>query len=246
MKIKKILLAILFVLMLFSIGFTIWGYTPAKPTLGAMQALQSDSSVMVSTESGYIEFLPADSISSVSLIFYPGGRVDYRAYAETLHQIAAQGYSVYLIKMPLNLAVFGINKADQIINHAPKNTSWVIAGHSLGGAMAAAYASKNLQTLDGLVLWAAYATEGADLSQTNLPVLSISASNDGLSTPADIESYSKFLPKSTQWVVIEGGNHGQFGSYGLQSGDGDAQISSADQHEQIVAATVDFLQSIEP
>lgn len=246
MKIKKILLALLILIFLVFLGFTVWGYTPAQPTSAALQALQSDSNVMVSTQTGFIEFLPKDTINSVSLIFYPGGRVDYRAYAETLHEIAAQGYPVYLVKMPLNLAVFGINKADQIINRFTQTSEWVIAGHSLGGAMAASYSANNLQKLDGLVLWAAYATQGADLSQTNLPVLSISASEDGLSTPADIEINSKYLPITTQWYVIKGGNHGQFGSYGLQNGDGKALISAEDQHEQIVTATVDFLKSLEP
>ena len=36
--------------------------------------------------------------------------------------------------------------------------------------------------------------------------------------------------------VIEGGNHAQFGSYGPQSGDGEAQISPAEQWRQTVEA----------
>lgn len=40
--------------------------------------------------------------------------------------------------------------------------SWYVGGHSLGGAMAASYAAKHTDELDGLVLLAAYST--ADLT----------------------------------------------------------------------------------
>jgi hypothetical protein len=36
--------------------------------------------------------------------------------------------------MPLNLAVFSPNKADEVITDFPEIEEWYIAGHSLGGA----------------------------------------------------------------------------------------------------------------
>ncbi len=48
------------------------------------------------------------------------------------------------------------------------------------------------------------------------------------------------LPADTTWVVIEGGNHAQFGDYGIQPGDNVATISAAEQQTQIVDATVIF------
>ena len=50
-------------------------------------------------------------------------------------------------------------------------------------------------------------------------------------------------PASTQYVVIDGGNHAQFGDYGPQPGDNEATISRADQQSQVVAAVVQFLAS---
>ncbi|MBO7209393.1 MAG: hypothetical protein J6V44_00065, partial [Methanobrevibacter sp.] len=41
--------------------------------------------------------------------------------------------------------------------------------------------------------------------------------------------------------VINGGNHAQFGSYGIQSGDGVASISPENQREQTERAILDFI-----
>ncbi len=245
MKIKKALIILLLILGIAAGSFVVWASTPAQPTEIALQALTSDSAVTVIQTKDLITFLPAEGTGETGLIFYPGGRVDFRAYAAPLHQIAAQGIPVYLLKMPLNLAVFGINAADQVISQNGSIQQWAIAGHSLGGAMAASYAKNNLDQISALIFWAAYATEGSDLASSDLAVLSISASNDGLSTPANIESASVFLPGKAEFYFIEGGNHAQFANYGLQKGDGEATISWQDQQSQVIAATTNFLQSLQ-
>jgi hypothetical protein len=48
-----------------------------------------------------------------------------------------------------------------------------------------------------------------------------------------------------QYVIIEGGNHAQFGDYGPQPGDNQATISRADQQAQTVEAVVKFLEFLE-
>ena len=244
MKIRRFLLILLLIVVLGAGSFVIWANTPAQPTEIALQALNSDSTVTVLQTKNIITFLPADSSGETGLIFYPGGRVDFRAYAAPLHSIAAQGIPVYLLKMPLNLAVFGINAADDVISQNASIRQWAIAGHSLGGAMAASYAKNNPDHISALIFWAAYATEGSDLANSNLSVLSISASNDGLSTPTDIETASAFLPGEAEFYFIEGGNHAQFGNYGLQKGDGDPSITWQDQQSQVITATAKFLQSL--
>ena len=60
-----------------------------------------------------------------------------------------------------------------------------------------------------------------------------------------LEKSGTLLPSNTAWVKIAGGNHGQFGWYGLQPGDGQATIGRAAQQSQIVAATVQFLKEIQ-
>jgi pimeloyl-ACP methyl ester carboxylesterase len=126
----------------------------------------------------------------------------------------------------------------------PEIQHWVIGGHSLGGSMAANFVHKNPGLAEGLVLWASYPASADNLSGTDTPVVSISGTQDGLSTPAKIEASRLLLPASTRWVPIQGGDHGQFGWYGNQSGDNPASISRADQQSQTVAATLELLKQI--
>jgi pimeloyl-ACP methyl ester carboxylesterase len=142
----------------------------------------------------------------------------------------------------LNLAVFAPGRASDVMGAHPEIEQWAVGGHSLGGAMAATYVSDHPNRLAGLVLWAAYPAESNSLRDRILPVLSIYGTEDmGLD---GIEAGIDLLPADTQWVVMEGGNHAQFGWYGEQRGDGDATISRIEQQDRIVNETLAFLQSL--
>ena len=43
-------------------------------------------------------------------------------------------------------------------------------------------------------------------------------------------------------TVIEGGNHAQFGSYGLQKGDGEAALTAEEQQDRTLRAISGYLQ----
>jgi pimeloyl-ACP methyl ester carboxylesterase len=147
--------------------------------------------------------------------------------------------------MPLNLAVLGANRADAVIKANPEIGHWAIGGHSLGGSMAAKYVYDHPQAVDGLALWASYPAGNNSLAgRDDLATVSISGTQDGLSTPAKIEASRALLPGSARYVAIEGGNHAQFGWYGPQSGDNPATISREDQQRQTVTATVELLASL--
>jgi pimeloyl-ACP methyl ester carboxylesterase len=240
---KKILLIGLPILLLVGmLGFVIWGETPLPATPQAVIALQSTTSVNVETAQGWTVFRPANKTTLTGLIFYPGGRVDYRAYAPLLRSIAEQGYLVVLVPMPLNLAVFGIEKAQDVINAFPQVKQWAIGGHSLGGSMAAQFVSNHPGKIAGLVFWASY--PAGSLADQPIQVTSISASNDGLATPAKIADSRKMLPAAARFIAIQGGVHAQFGSYGEQPGDGIPAIPASAQWDQTVQATVELLRSI--
>jgi pimeloyl-ACP methyl ester carboxylesterase len=241
---SRILLAFWGLLAVFVIGFMAWGYTPAKPMPQALAALQSSSLVTVTT-GRWLTFRPADLQPSTGFIIYPGGRVDYRAYAPTAQAIAAQGYLVVIVPMPLNLAVFNPGAAADVIAAHPEIKYWAVGGHSLGGSMAANFAHAHPGAVQGLVLWASYPASSDDLSSGTLKVLSISGTLDGLSTPTKIQASRALLPADTVFVPIEGSNHAQFGWYGPQSGDNPAAISREEQQAQIVQATVDFLYTLQ-
>jgi predicted esterase len=243
-KSLRIILASLgLVLVLFAAGFVVWGETPAQPMPEALAALRSDTQVSV-TSNQWLVFTPTASTPTTGFIFYPGGRVDYRAYAPAARQIAAQGYLVIIVRMPLNLAVLNANAAQKVLSSYPQIQHWAIGGHSLGGAMAANFAINHLGLVQGLALWAAYPASSDDLSSSTLNVVSIFGSQDGLATGEKIDSSRALLPASTTWVQITGGNHAQFGWYGNQAGDNPASISRSDQQAQVVAATLGMLESL--
>ena len=51
---------------------------------------------------------------------------------------------------------------------------------------------------------------------------------------------------ATTWVEIEGGNHAQFGDYGVQKKDLAATITAAEQWEQVIAATLELMEKTTP
>ena len=124
-----------------------------------------------------------------------------------------------------------MNAADGIAGQYPDIDAWYIGGHSLGGAMAAAYAADHSGELDGLILLAAYSTK--DLSGSGLEVLSVYGSEDRVLDLEKYREYRKNLPDGVAEIVIDGGCHAGFGSYGPQKGDGTPAITN---EEQIIMA----------
>ena len=241
--VKWVLVGVVAAIVLAVAAFTIWAYTPLGPMPEALAALTSDDQVQVETDP-WLTFRPTGSQPDTGFIFYPGGRVDYRAYAPAARQIAARGYLVVIVPMPLNLAVFNPGAASAVIAANPQIQRWAIGGHSLGGAMAANFAKTHLGAVQALVLWASYPAASDDLSASPLKVASISGSLDGLSTIEKVNASRPLLPTSTTWVQIAGGNHAQFGWYGDQAGDNPASISRESQQEQVVIASVRLLETL--
>ena len=201
----------------------------------ALAALEPGSGVQVS-RSPWLVFAPEQQGISVGLIFYPGGRVAPEAYSPLARALAEAGYLAVITPMPLNLAVLNWTAADGVIEAYPQVETWVMAGHSLGGAMAARYAQANPDTIDGLVLLAAYPEAELSLRGLNLAVTTIYGDRDGLATLDEIEGSFAQLPADARKVLIAGGNHAQFGWYGSQANDLSAQISRDEQQRQVIEA----------
>lgn len=182
---------------------------------------------------GSIAFIPTEY--TVGIIFYPGGKVEYTAYEPLMLALAEKGILTVLVKMPLNLAVLKSGAADGIPEELPGVEKWYMAGHSLGGSMAASYISKNTEKFDGLILLAAYST--ADLSGSGIEVASIYGSLDGVMNREKYEEYKSNLPSDLHEVVIDGGNHAGFGMYGEQKNDGIAALTNAEQ----IGTTADII-----
>lgn len=237
---KITLIVLLAALLLGAVGFVVWAENPLPAEPVALEALQDDALVDVIQTDDAIVFRPKENTPQVGLIFYPGGRVDFRAYAPPLRQVAANGFLVVLPRMPLNLAFLDGERAAEIIPQYPQVQTWAVGGHSLGGAMAARFAWAHPDQVDGLVLWASWPADGNDLSGYDLPVLSIYGTRD-MAGMDKFDHSRNLLPADTNWIVLEGGNHANFGAYGPQPGDNEATLDRSLQWEMTVQATSGFL-----
>jgi hypothetical protein len=243
-KLRTLILVLIAVILIAAGGFVVWALTPLGPMDEALLALESSSEVSVA-KSSWLEFHPENTQAEAGFVFYPGGRVDHRSYAPFARQIAQEGYLVVIVPMPLNLAVFSPNRAGQVIQAHPEIENWAIGGHSLGGAMAASFTGSNPGLVRGLAFWASYPPSSTDLTLTSLTVVSIYGSRDSVLSQEQFEKTRTLLPENTEWVLIEGGNHAQFGWYGPQPGDGEAAISRIEQQNQVVSATLQLLEHIQ-
>lgn len=242
-KVKKVLGSI-FIFLLIMVGiFLIYVNDDSNAEDVALTALESDDLIQVVGEDP-LYFSPKNKASKeVGIIFYPGGKVEYESYAPLMRQLAENGYSVFLVEMPFGLAVFDIDAAGDVMMEHPEVMEWYLAGHSLGGSMAAIFAGNDPNHVDGLILLAAYST--ADLAETGLPVLSIYGSEDTVLSQESVEEYRSMLPVNYVEFIIEGGNHAQFGNYGEQDGDGEALISPLEQQQVTVEEVTRFIEQAE-
>lgn len=188
-------------------------------------------------------FAFGDEDAPVGLILYQGAGVEPAAYAPLAVEIAAEGFLVTIQQAPLGLPILDSDMAQASIEAFPNVEIWAVGGHSLGGAMAARFAAETSR-VDGLVLLAAYPEGGLDLRDSGLDVLSIYGDGDPLATPDDVLGAESRLPEGTRFVLVEGGNHAQFGSYGRQPRDGEASISAETQRRLVGDAIVRFLSEI--
>ena len=203
----------------------------------AEKALKSTDTITVKEEKDRTVFEPEKY--DTGLVFYPGGKVEYQAYAPLMQDYAKKGILCVLVKMPFNLAVFNTNKAEHVIDDYTKVKNWYIGGHSLGGSMAALCASKNSDDFKGIIFLGSYTTK--DLKNTNLKAVSLYGSEDQVLNRESYQKYHDNLPENTIEEILIGGNHSQFGSYGHQDGDGTATISAEKQREETVDYSMEIM-----
>ncbi|MDP3387206.1 MAG: alpha/beta hydrolase [Eubacteriales bacterium] len=235
---KRIFISMLLIAFLAFVGFFIYTLDYYRADDVALSALVASQNTLIEVENSLVTFKPEES-SGVGIIFYPGGKVEHIAYAPLCSELAQNNSHVFLVKMPFNLAVFDINRADVIIDANPEITRWYIAGHSLGGAMASQYTSENSQRIEGVILLGAYAS--GDLSKTDSQMLSVYGSEDKILNQDSFTKTQTNNPPRTIYHEIAGGNHAYFGSYGEQKGDGSALINPEKQRSETVKTIMAFI-----
>lgn len=214
------------------IGILIWsqvGVMEAEP--GPLDAVRADDRVVMSEVDGSVVLEPVSGPAEVGLVFVPGAKVQAEAYAAILADVVAEDDVTVVITRPwLNLAFFDPRPLSSFTELVPDVDTWLVGGHSLGGVRACQLAPD----ADGLVLFASYCA--TDLADSGVPVLSLSGSEDGLTTPQKVDDNRNLLPADGTFVEIPGASHASFGDYGPQSGDGTPTISDPDMRADVTAA----------
>ena len=191
----------------------------------ALEALSGEGAVSVrETDYGYFFDGP---VSGKTLIFYPGAKVEEKAYAPFLRLLAEEDMDVCLVRMPLRLAFLDMDAAAVIMEETDSEV-WYLGGHSLGGAAAAIYAADHPEKISGLILCAAYPSGqlGEDMTE-----LVLYGSEDLVLNMEKLKEGRAYAPENYVEYCIEGGNHAFFGDYGLQKGDGEALLTPEEQQE---------------
>lgn len=194
----------------------------------------------------FLNIEPRDGAARTLLVLYGGGLVRPQAYEWLGRALAARGVQTVIPVFPLDLAVTDAGRAGALIARFGAGKRVVLAGHSLGGAMAAGYAAEHAGQLSGLILMAAYPARDVDLRGAPFPVLSLLAERDGVAAAGDVRGGLSRLPPETTLTVLPGAVHAFFGRYGPQRGDGLPGVTREQTEREIVAAVAGFLDGLPP
>jgi hypothetical protein len=238
---RRILTGIAAVIATVAVVGTVGWLRPFGAEAPALDVMSGTEDVEVTDALTTITLTPRGSEPTVGVVVQPGARVDPRAYARVWERVSAEGYLVVIVKQPLTIGFLAVGAPGGVIDDHPQIEAWALSGHSLGGVAASDYVADDPDRVAGLVLHASYPL-GSLADRDDLVAASVSGSEDGLSTPADIEASRADLPDDTVFTEVEGAVHAFFGDYGEQGGDGTPTVSREEAQAEIVAATLEALE----
>ena len=235
-KVFKYTILTIVILIIFSIvGMLIWTSNTYKPSEEVFALVDNSD---YEKEDDFYVFQSKNESNGKGIVIYPGALVEPLSYSYIANELSKEGYLVAIPDLNFNLSITENNKADEFILKNDQIKEWYVAGHSMGGVSAAFYAEEKQELVDGVIFLGSYPSKSTDLSDNNQKILSIYAENDGLTTIEDIEESKKNLPKDAIFVEIDGGNHANFGIYGEQKGDKEAEITTKEQQDKIIEAII--------
>lgn len=240
----KVIIPLLLFLLLIAGGIFFWLQQSLPAGEKAEEYLAGGENVEVRREDDLIEFWPIEAGDiSRGIIFYPGAQVEAAAYAGMAYRLAERGHPVFLVEMPFQIALLDWERAAFIIDGREDTVDeWALVGHSLGGAMASRFISRNQPAaVKHLILLAAYPSGDDDISGKDVEVLSLYGSEDGVMDRERLEERKNLLPRDAIFEEISGANHAGFGDYGEQSGDGELKMTRTEQQELAVELILDFI-----
>ena len=220
------------------VGMCLFNERPAVQAVAAYQNAYGDTIISVADDGG-VEIFPQSGDADTGLIFYVGAQITPDAYIPLLARISEQGYACFIPNLTFNMAALEPKAADDIISAHPEIKSWILAGHSMGGLTASGYADDHRDTVDGLILIAAYTNR--DMSEADLPMLAVFGDTDGVMNKGLYDKRLAWNPADFEEHIIPGANHAQYGDYGKQPRDNDATISAEEQQSQTAEIILDWL-----
>ena len=187
-----------------------------------------------------LSFDAKDKKSENVFLFYPGAKVESDAYAPLMYELAKDGVSSFLFEAPFHLQFFDISQALKAYPLYPESASFVMGGHSLGGAIMPKFVQSHPERIKGMAFLASYTVD--DFSSSDLSAISIYGENDHVMKKNRYEECKKNLPAKSEEHIIKGGNHGGFARYGHQSGDG--ELLTYTQIEETASLLASFVISL--
>lgn len=187
-----------------------------------------------------IIYRPLNCEPTIGLVFYAGNPVDYRDYGTLLTAIASAGYLVISPEFPLDTAALNVIAGEEYMKQYPEIQEWFLAGHSHGGGVSTVELALRPGLFQGLILIDSII--GVPVYQKDFPVLTFHATQDW-AVPWYQHSIlmAELSCADTTEVIIKGGNHAQFGDYGIQWNDGPAWISKEEQLDITISAMLNFM-----
>ena len=114
-------------------------------------AMSSAADVTVEQKGNTLAFIPERA--ETGLIFYPGGKVEYTAYAPLMRALADNGVLGVLVRMPLNLAVLDMNAANGIPEQYPQISTGILEDIPWAAAWRRATQRETPPPMKGLFCW---------------------------------------------------------------------------------------------
>lgn len=223
------------------VGWITWCAIAFQPNAYTRSALSDTAQVHVRALADGWLFEPIGRAADArSLVFFPGGLVDARAYAPLMQSVARGGHRALLVRTPWRGA-FGHAEAPATLAqaHATMQTlggGWVVGGHSRGGKAAAAYAQRYPDAVDALVLVGTSHPRDFSLRDAPFAVVQVLGDRDPIASVTRADRNRHHLPEGATRHVLRGANHSQFGDYGFQPGDRFARMPRDAQRAATAAA----------
>jgi len=223
--IRKIVFGLSAVLLTGALILAFWYQIDGQPLPETDEYLNGEGyTVAQSADGGFV--VTPEATNGHGLLIMHGALIKPKSYAKTAAFFAGRGYTVLVPNGFARLSINAVDPAAERLADFPV-TDWFVIGHSMGGFSSLTLISRHEVNVRAAALWAS--AMPTDFSALTIPILFLSGDHDGLLPPARLAATKAYLPESTRYVTVAGGNHQNFAMYSHQFLDDEALISWREQ-----------------